>query len=243
MKLRKLILLALTVVTVAALGEVATASAEVLRLLPEPSEKSPVSFTAETKEKKALTLSAEGKTITCTNISGSTGEFTSPKAGLIIIEFKGCTSSGASCKGLAETETAGNIKFHGELALRRGRLVNAKKETVLHPGVLVVKLLHVHFSCLGGIVLGLVLGCVAGLLTPTNALTKVLTNILQESELKNGDQDIIEVEKETEKGEFENCELKTAINEGKEALSLQVSTVEATGFKQGGVAVEALLMS
>lgn len=240
MKLSKLILAALGAATLVTLGATTAASAETEpNLLPEPTAKAPIVFAGASI--LSIQFKAQGMTVGC-ETAGSNGEFTSPKSGLMIIEFHACASSGLKCTGLEGGEPVGQIKVHAEIALRRGRLVSASGTIVLHPAVIVFKFLHVHFTC-GGVVLALVLGCAAGLLRLVNELAKFPEYELKENEKKSGINDITEIERESGKGEFEPCELRSAINEGKEASALLAGWFELKFFKQSGMSVEVLVMA
>jgi hypothetical protein len=211
----------------------ATAAAEGKpNMLPIGTAARPVSFTISSGKGHLETLA--GKKIECEKDTGK-GEVTSEKLGTMVVTFEKCKEPEfkTECTGLATGETKGNIKiegtFHTWYGFLEGKLVNA----------FVFLLNHTHFSCVSGIALILMLGCLAGEVLEANKLTKT---VKIDFKLKGiGDADINEIL--NEKSEKIKCQLTQGINEpaSEESMGWE-TTEEATGFKQNGVAVEALMM-
>ena len=229
--------LALMVILVMSVIASATASAvEPTKMLPEPTEKSPVSFTGKGekgKEKSTLETVA-GEKVVCTS-STAKGEATSPNLGTFDALFLGCKAKGiAACKGLKDTVKESVLAvgpFHYWLALLNKELI----------AVIAILLEEDHFECAFIIEeLILVKGCVAAQLTPTDKLTKTATLKFVQTK---GVQNITKILPENSTKEIE-CKLESKKGvEGKFEQSAQEGNAEIEGFKQNGVAIEALFMN
>lgn len=243
MRVRKLriAVLVCAMVSAALLAAVASAPAAEPNVLPEGTEKEPLTSTGESAG-GVLFKFERNKLMECTSAPG-TGEMTSGKLGLLVIELLGCKdpSLKVGCEGLAINEPAEHIKVHAVFHVWRGRLVTKGGEAKLHPAVLVLLLLHVHFTC-GGLVLFLMLGCIAGLLNPVKKPTKELEVKFLENEKAEGINDITEVENEENK--FIPCGATAAEDEGVETHeAVMIGTWKLKAIKRAGKEVEAEVMA
>lgn len=154
--MRRLKILGFALMAVFALSVVASASAsaEELSFLPEPTAANPV--TLEGTSGKG-TLETVGKsTVTCTSVT-SLASLTGLKVGTYHLHFKGCKSSGAPCNSVGDEKEV-------ILALGKTKLVYDKVTEGLAAAILLEQE-ELHFTCtLGPIkVLVLVRGNLLGL--------------------------------------------------------------------------------
>jgi hypothetical protein len=236
MKLGKIIGLAFTMIIVASAIAASTAAAALPEILPVPTAEKPVSFTGESLGKPELV--SAGGTVKCAKATGS-GLATTNRLGTFKIIFEGCEASGTKCTGLSD-KVEGTITTEGTFHIFRGRLKIGTVVT-LHKAVVAFLPFHVHFACAGGLALTLVLGCAAGLLNPVNTLATQLEVKLLENEAKTKVNDIEEIE--TGEGTFTACSLKANLNEGTEGPAVEKAVADFKEFKQGGKAIEVLIMS
>ncbi len=231
--MRRLKILGLALMAVFALSVVASASAsaEELSFLPEPTAANPV--TLEGTSGKG-TLETVGKsTVTCTSVT-SLASLTGLKVGTYHLHFKGCKSSGAPCNSVGDEKEV-------ILALGKTKLVYDKVTEGLAAAILLEQE-ELHFTCtLGPIkVLVLVRGNLLGLIKPINVLTKTLELVVEQEKGKPKETKYWE----TETGEPKTAKLETNVNETKFEESGDGSEKnEITKIKQGGAAVEALVMA
>ena len=238
--MRHIKLLGTALLMVLSLSAIMTAAAsaveEPTKILAEPTETEPLTFTSVSGEGRLLTLGK--KEVKCKKDKGS-GEFTLPNLGTYKVLFENCTGeSGSTCTGVSQ-ET-GTIKQEGTvhyvLALLSGKLIAA----------LVGLPKEFHFTCeaLGGFVkiLVVVLGCIAALAEPVEKLTKTTKDVFQFNAANSGDPDISEILMEEATSEIP-CVLLSSINGGKFESSGLEGTATNEGFKKGGKAVEVLLMN
>jgi hypothetical protein len=235
----------LAILAINAIALTATASAvEVLltQFLPEPTAEKPVTFTDSSGLAELVPLGEKlngPNTVHC-ETSKSTGKLTSPKLGTGTIEFEKCKLVGikASCEDLSKKLKEGIIskgEFHIQTGLEAGVQVPA----------LVVLPEALHFVC--GVVLFLILqskedpSCVAGRILEPNKLLTELKVLFIEDPKNLGDQAISKVfdDKDVEY----TCKLYFNISEGSllDGAIHSEKEVVLTGFKQGGVAITALI--
>jgi len=159
------------------------------------------------------------------------GSMNSLKSGSFTATFEEIKSvlTGTKCTGLSD-ETGGDVTVKGTFHIR-----DYKSGTELKTASIFL-LAPVHFSC--GETLVVIAGCVAAALMPENTLTKTLTGTIAKT---GADNNIITVLNE-ENTANELCQL--LAKEGANATKLAHLTVSPTinGFKQGGAAVEVLVM-
>lgn len=234
-------ILGLAFMAVLALSAVVSASASAAKpeFLPEGTEANPITFS---NKGGAGTLETKGGSkVSCTSTESS-GSITSLKLGKFDVLFLGCTTAGKKCTGLND-KTAGSILVLGTVHLWYGLLKTTKED--LHIA-LVFLLEHVHFSC-GFLAENIdVLGCVAALVKEANKLVKSLevkfeSALNAKKEVEKGINDITKVL--NEKNEEIPCTLKTKVEAGAEEQSSEITSEKAENFKQGGKAVEVLIMS
>lgn len=214
---------------------------EPTKILPLPSKASPLTFTSKGGEGVLLTV---GKNEVKCEKATDKGEFTSANLGTVQVTFEKCKAKvpiigSAPCTG--EGDSKEQILFKGVghywLALLSGKLVAAlvilfnKSEGTI-----------VHFTCeaLGQKQLIIVEGCAASLAEPVEKLTKITKDVFKEE--KSGVADIREVLPQETATEIK-CISLTSVNGGAFEESAQTGTAENEGFKQGGAAVEVLLMN
>jgi hypothetical protein len=220
----------LVVIVVSIVAVVASASAALPNVLPEPTAASPVGFITTSG------TSIYGSGVLTFSSTASAGEenMTSGKLGAFKQVLQGTTNSlSEKCTGLSDT-TAGNITVVGTFHIRDA------KETVGSVVTLVVAvaflLSPVHFSC--GTTLWLLTGCIAGLLQRPAGKAKELAISI----VKSGtDNKIIKILNEANTAE-ENCEMKVAINEGSLELTAEEIIESLTKFSKGGLATELEVM-
>ncbi len=214
---------------------------EPTKVLPLPSTTSPLSLKGKGGKGVLLTVGKEGKEgseVKCEKTAG-TGSFTSANLGEFTTTFEGCKAKvpiigTAPCTG--EGDEKEKILLKGEvhywLALLSGKLVAA----------LVFLFKELHFTCeaLGQKQLILVKGCAAALAEPVETLTKTTKDVFKEE--KSGVSDIREVLPQETTKEIK-CITETNVNAGGFIESAQTGTIENEEFKQGGKAVEVLLMN
>ncbi len=212
----------------------AMAQAENTKMLPEPTEAAPVTFTGSSG---AGTLETTGKeTIKCTKDS-STGSAYSANLGTFVVSFEKCTAKSglATCTGL-NVSTKGTIEtkgtFHYWLALRGSTLVDA----------IVFLPTETHFECEALSIKELILvkGCVAGEMTSGESLTSVVTIKLAQSSA--GINEITKVLPQESTEEIE-CKLTSKIAEKAAEQSSLVTLESILGFKQSGGSVTVLMMN
>jgi hypothetical protein len=219
-----------------ALGAIAsaTASAEELpNFLPLGTGANPVTFTDSSGAGKLESVSK--KVIECKK-DKSLGAVNAPKLGTFDVLFEECkdAGSGAPCTSLDST-ISGNILTSGTFHIRYELPIANKRP------VIIFLINHVHSTCeiFGVKDLFLKLGCIAGKVSPTNTLTKVIEVLFKQTA---GVNEIHEVDNEANTG-MENCKLEIRLGtEAYEGVALEAHG-ESLGFKQGGVAVEALIMA
>jgi len=239
----------LAVLAIKAIALTTTASAVLLaEFLPTPSTVKPVTFTIKGGPGELVPLGAALGAVTnikCKEHTGS-GELTTPKLGKGEIKYKGCEISilGAKCEDLTKT---GVITAKGTFHIQSGLLEKVEGGKLIPTLVPALVLLPeaVHFEC--GTLLFQILqssedpSCVAGeLLEPNKLLSTVKVDFKEEKETK-GDQDIVKVFNDEDK-EYP-CKLFFSTNEEKlqDAAIVSEKELEITGFKQGGVAITALI--
>ncbi len=225
----------LAVLALTAMGMANTAMA--LEILPTPTEKAPVSFTAKAGPGNLSTLgNLLNSPVEC-NKNTSKGSFTSATLGTIEIKFAECKQFGVACTGLKDEKE--KITFNGNVHFTDG-LLSGKQVAAF--AVLTTEV--THFTC--GLILVEVLagGCQAGLVLE-NSLNKLVSKVFVAFLRKEGiagDTDIPFINLPTESA----CELKVRVNEGATedmgAIKQEgTGEEEVEGFKQNGVAVLALL--
>jgi hypothetical protein len=227
-QLKRLRLLGLAFMAIAAFASVAsaTASAEELpNILACGTEAEPVTATTESGS------SSFGSGATSITASSSLGTLsaTSCKLGLIHLSLLNLKLGSTVCTGLGDE--AGVALILGQYHIRDAK-VGAKL-------VVVEAFLFedVHATC--GLILFLVGGCLAGTILPESTLAKELTIGLN---VIGSDNEVITILKEVAGSGEEACQLLAQVNEGASALSSQQALLKLTGFKQNGAAVEALVM-
>jgi hypothetical protein len=165
------------IVALAAVGA-STAAAETPEILPNPTEKEPLTFTAEGGAGRLETTG--GLTIKCAKVK-ATGSFTSARLGTTSIDFEGCKESktGAACntKGDAKEIVLVNGGLHlvdykvgAELLL--GTVVSLKETLVLECSLLKDEVV--------GAAMGKVTGVTSGVKTKTAKLVYKETKGVQE---------------------------------------------------------------
>jgi hypothetical protein len=199
-------------------------------LLPEPAEKTPVSFVGKVGK---TTFETKGGTKVECSKGEETGSATQLKLGTAEILYSECKSLlGVKCTGL-EAKTAGSILVKGTFHLWYGFL--SKEEEVLHTTITFLPN-ETHFSCAGTLIV--LRGCVAGLLKPINEETKVLTAEFTQTK---GVNDITKVL--NEKLEKIPCNLETSLSGGAFEQAGAQLTEELSAFKQGGKEVSVEVMA
>jgi hypothetical protein len=225
----------LAVGALSAMTMAGTAAAANPEILPVPSAEKPIEFLDDGGAGELLTLGK--KTVKCEK-NKSKGSATSPKLGKFEIHFEGCTSSGVKCTGLGE-EKPGDILIKAASFHFWYGLLSKEKQ----PAFVILLEETVHFTC-GGLVLVEVLnkGCVAGLVLETNKLVKSFKVDFLEEAGNAGDPDFLEVL--NEEGKEISCKLLVRTNDaGEEDDGAILGTDTVDTFKQGGVAIEVLLMA
>lgn len=245
--MKRIRLLGFALMAVFALGVIAAASAsaaEPTKVLPEPTAKEPLTFTA--KGGKGTLLTVGGNEVKCEQAKGS-GEFASPNLGKGTVLFEKCKAKvpiigTAPCTG--EGDNKETILFKGGvhywLALLSGKLVAALVFLFLESeGNLV------HFTCeaLGQKQLVIVRGCAAALAEGEKELEK-LSKVTKDKfiEEKSGVSDIKEVLPQETTKEI-TCKTETSVNGGAFEESAEAGTAENEKFEKGKAAVEVLLMN
>jgi hypothetical protein len=198
-------------------------------LLPEPTEKSPVTFTG--KIGKAILETKGGTKVECGK-GEDTGSATKFKLGSFDVLFSECKSVLGKCTG-SEDKTAGSILVKGTFHVWYGFL---SKEEVLHTALVVLPK-EAKFTC-GEVTSVTLKGCLAGLLKPTNEKTKVLTAEFIQTK---GVNDITKVL--SEKSEKISCTLEASVNKGAFEQTGEQLTEELTSFKQGGKEISVEVMA
>jgi hypothetical protein len=189
-------------------------------LLPEPTEKSPISGTGKGAK---IVLETKGGTKVECGKGEDTFSATKFKAGSVDILFTECKSGLVKCTG-SEDKTAGSILVKGTFDVWYGFLT-AKE--VLHTALVILPK-EAKITC-GEIISVTLKGCLAGLFKPTNEKAKVLTAEFIQTK---GANDIGKVL--TDKNEKLSCSLEVSVNKGAfEGAGVQL-TEELSGFKQGG---------
>jgi hypothetical protein len=234
----------LAILAINALALTATASAVealLVHFLPEPTKEKPVSFTDKGGEGHLFELGNKEPAITCAK-NTSKGEFTTLHLGTIEIKFEKCklNATKSICEDLGKALKEG-IVAKGAVHVQTGLL--SEKEV---PALTILPE-ALHFTC--GVVLFLILqskedpSCVAGLILETNKLLSVVKVQFIQDPLNAGDQDIKKVFEDNDKTEY-TCQLYFNISEGKlldGAIEQLKNEEELENFKQGGVAVTALI--
>jgi hypothetical protein len=227
-------------VMLSALVAAAASAVEPTKILPEPTAAKPLTGTS--KSGKGTLLTVGGSEVSCGG-STATFEFTTPNLGKTAVTFTECRTvilgSTLTCTGVGDA--AGVILFTGAVHYVLALRMKSATETELVTA-LVVLVTQFHFTCSAGLIKALVLmrGCVAALAKPLKLLTKVTEAVFKE--FKSGESEILEFLPEETTGAETLCLEEMNVNETKFELVALTGTLVHEGFKQGGVAVEVLLM-
>jgi hypothetical protein len=228
MKHSHLIRLALTTTFVLSSITAATASAETLpNVLPLGTATEPITFTSSSS-KAAFGSAGLTEIASATSLGESTSTGTEGNAGTFHETYFGFKNALlGTCTGTGDG--SGIILVLGSYELKDADLA----------GKLIVAILfllnQVQFACgTTQVTLG---GCVAGNLTPLNALTTLLTVALNRAA---NDNEITSYLSTTGLPEF--CLLLAKFGAGATELAALNQTMDLSGFKQGGRAIEVLVM-
>jgi hypothetical protein len=177
--MKRLRIVGLALLAIFALGAIASSSAMANpELLPLPTEKEPLTFSAESKELSELQANKGLNNIDCKTLK-ATGSFTSVDLGKGTLDFGECTANAKAvkCWSLGDEKSKSPDGTEKSVILVDNadlHLVDILPAGKLELGLAVILLSELHIECQGGLLI-LVSGTVIGVVEGVTTLVKTKT--------------------------------------------------------------------